>query len=245
MHSYLKLSKIQLKLFMREPVALFFTLAFPLLLLILFGEMFGNEPQASWGGFGYIDTEVPALVGLTIATIALMSIPIATATAREQKILRRYKATPLPPFQYFAAEVSANILIAFVGLGLLVLFGHLLYNLRVEGNLFYILLIFLLSALAFVAIGYIIASLAPTSRIAQVVGQVIFFPMMFLSGAAFPIASMPEGLQTISNFMPMTHMVKLLQETWMGSDLTMLSVAILIAMAVIGSVISVRIFRWE
>ncbi|VAW30130.1 hypothetical protein MNBD_CHLOROFLEXI01-3545 [hydrothermal vent metagenome] len=83
MRSFLKLTFVQLKLFTREPAAFFFTLIFPLLLLVMFGLIFGNDPlpaEAGFGiaGYGYIDTVVPALTALIIGTVALLGLPVTT-----------------------------------------------------------------------------------------------------------------------------------------------------------------------
>lgn len=246
MQSYLKLTWTQLKLFAREPVALFFTLAFPLLLLLLFGAIFGNEIDPLYGGqFGYIDAQVPGLTGLIIGTVGLMTIPIATATAREQKILRRYKATPMRPITYLAADITVHVLTALIGLFVLIVAALLIFDLRFGGNWFYVLAGFLLSALAFAAVGYVIASLSPTGRIAQVMGQVIFFPMMFLSGATLPLDIMPEGVLAVSDWLPLTHVVKLLQDLWFGQGWNMPSVLMLLVMMAVGTAVSIYTFRWE
>ncbi len=254
MNAYFKLTRMQFKLFGREPVALFFTLAFPLMILLLFGMIFGNAPDLQYGpqsgpqsggGFGYIDALVPGLAAIIIGTVALMSIPVATATAREQKILRRYKATPMPPLVYLVADITTNVLIALIGLVILMIAALLVFDLRFGGNWVYVLGAFLLSAFSFAAVGYIVAGLAPTARIAQVVGQVLYFPMMFLSGVAFPPEIMPEGVRAAANWLPLTQVVNLLQNLWFGQGWSGQSVLILGLMLVLGTVVSVYTFRWE
>jgi ABC-2 type transport system permease protein len=246
MNAYFKLTWMQFKLFGREPVALFFTLAFPLMILLLFGMIFGNaiDPQYG-GGYGYIDALVPGLAAIIIGTVALMSIPVATATAREQKILRRYKATPMPPLVYLVADITTNVFIALIGLVILIIAALLVFDLRFGGNWVYVFGGFLLSAFSFAAVGYIVAGLSPTARIAQVVGQVLFFPMMFLSGTAFPPEIMPEGVRAAANWLPLTHVVILLQNLWFGQGWSGQSVLILALMLVLGTAVSVYTFRWE
>jgi ABC-2 type transport system permease protein len=216
------------------------------MVLLLFGLIFGNaiDPQYG-GGYGYIDALVPGLAAIIISTVALMSIPVATATAREQKILRRYKATPMPPLVYLVADITTNVLIALIGLIILVIAALLVFDLRFGGNWIYVFGGFLLSAFSFAAVGYIVAGLAPTARIAQVVGQVLFFPMMFLSGTAFPPEIMPEGVRAAAHWLPLTHVVILLQNLWFGQGWSIQSVLILGLMLVLGLGISVYTFRWE
>ncbi|UCH58278.1 MAG: ABC transporter permease [Anaerolineales bacterium] len=249
MRSFRKLFLVQLKLYLREPVAFFFSLAYPALLLLLFGYIYGNEPAPEfWGrNFGTVDASVPAYTGIIIGTVALMGIPIDTASSRENGVLRRYRATPLRPAIYLAASVAVYLLVALLGMLILVVTGKLIFDLRIAGAWLNVLAAFLLSALAFFAIGYIIASLAPTARIAQVVGMVIFFPMMFLSGAGMPLQLLPENLRRVSDFLPLSYVVRLIQGLWFGdpwAELWLPSV-ILFGIFIVGTMIASRLFRWE
>lgn len=246
MKSFTKLTMMQMKLFLRQPVALFFTIVFPVALLLLFGTIWGNEPGFLEGTtYGYIDLQVPALAGIVIGTVAFMSIPIATATAREQRVLRRYKATPMHPASYIAADVVVNLIVSLIGMTVLVTIGKLVYGLRFGGNWLLLLIGFLLSALAFITLGYVVASVAPNSRIAQVLGQVLFFPMMFLSGAAMPLSIMPQAIQDAAQFNPMTQMVNLLTDVWYGAGWNGTASAVMLAILIGGFLLSARIFRWE
>lgn len=245
MNSFLKLTQMQIKLFMREPIAFFFTLIFPLLLLLLFGAMFGNDPNPQFGDFGYIDGQVPGLTAIIIGTVGLLSIPVSTATARERKILRRYQATPLRPLTYFAADVVVNYAVSLIGLILLIIAATFIFDLRFGGSWLSVAVAFTLCTLAFSAIGYVVASLSPTGRIAQVVGQVLFLPMMFLSGATMPLEIMPAGLRAVSNWLPLTHVIKLLQDLWFGSGWNATSLLVMGMMLLLGTAASLTVFRWE
>lgn len=250
MNSFIKLTTAQLKTFLREPAAFFFTLVFPVLLLVMFGLIWGNEPAPPesafyMGGFGYVDAAVPALAALVIGTTALMSIPVATATAREQKILRRFKATPLHPLVYLASDVVIYFTVSLIGMALLIIVGLVAFDLRFSGNYVGLLAGFTLSALAFIAAGYLIAGVAPTARIAQVVGQLVYFPMMFLSGAAIPLQLMPDGVRSVAEVLPMTMMVRLLQDLWFGQSWYFPAIGFMAVLLVGGTLLSARTFRWE
>ena len=236
------------RLFLREPAAFFFTLVFPLLLLVLFGVIFGNEPNPAWGaGFGYIDFEVPALAAIIIANVALMAIPIATATARENGVLRRYRSTPVRPLTLFAADLTVYLGMSLAGMAILVVAAKLLFGLRFSGSWWLVTVCFVFAAVAFISMGYLIASLSPTARVAQTVGMVAFFPMMFLSGAALPRQIMPEKVLAVSDLLPLTHVVTLLQGVWFGQPLGehVSQLLWLTGLLAIGSVVSLRFFRWE
>lgn len=244
MRAVRKLTVVQFKLYLREPAAFFFTLVFPAMVLLLFGAIFGNE---SYGGVRYVDYETPALVAMVIGTVGLMSIPIATAVAREHHILRRYFATPLRPVQYIIADLAANIAVSLLGSLLLIVVGWLVYDLHLPDRVLAWILAFLLAMLSFAAAGYLIAALAPTTRVAQTVGMVLFYPMLFLSGAAFPLEIMPAWLQELSKLLPLRYVVTLLQGLWFGDGWRehLTDVTVLTAILVGATLLSVRTFRWE
>ena len=97
MNALLKMTRAEFKLALREPIATFFTLVFPVLILFLFGSIYGNEPSEFLGGRGNVDNSVPGYIAMVIATTGMMSLPIGLATYRELGVLRRYRASPLRP----------------------------------------------------------------------------------------------------------------------------------------------------
>ena len=246
MNSYLKLVLVQAKLFLREPLALFFTIAFPALLLLLLGSAFGNGNEPFPGSeFGYIDLQLPALAGMILGTIALNTLPTATANNRERGIFRRFKATPMPSWKWMAAEITANFIVALLSMILLVVIGRIVFDARLPANLGSILVAFTLAALSFMAFGYLVASLAPTPRIATAAGQLLFLPMFMLSGAAIPLNMLSDGIQMVAQWLPMTHVVELMQALWLGGEWPMLSVWVLLGIMLVSAVLSARLFRWE
>ena len=249
MKTFYKLFIMQFKLYLREPVAFFFSLAYPVLLLLLFGFIYGNEPSPEfWGrNFGTVDASVPAYAGIIIGTVALMGIPIDTAAARETGVLRRYRATPLRPIVYLLAGLIVYLLIGLIGMTLLVITGKLIFGLRMAGSWFSLLGAFILCALAFYALGYLVASLVPTARIAQVIGMVIFFPMMFLSGAGMPLQLLPENLRKVSDFLPLSYVVRLLQGLWFGDTWRSLWLpgVVIAGLLLVATIAAALVFRWE
>jgi len=242
-----KLCLTEAKLFLREPAAVFFTLAFPLLLLFIFGSTWGNEPSKYFGGFGYVDTAVPAYMAMIIAITGLMSIPISVTGYREKRILRRLRAAPLRPRTILGAWVIVYFWVALLGVLLLIGAAILVYRLRFNGDPLAVSLAFVLSALSFFALGFLIASLAPTVRIANIAGMVLFFPMLFLSGATIPMQELPETMQTIGRMLPLTHVVQLLQGLWFGESWgeQLAHLGVLVGMLAFGVVVSAKTFRWE
>jgi len=247
MKSLLKMTWMEVKLFLREPVGAFFTLAFPLMMLFLFGSIYGNTPTPMFGGYGTIDISVPAYTAMIIATSGLMSITITMAAYRENGVLRRLRTTPISPLIILAAQVIVVFAMTSLGMVLLIVAGKLVYHVRFEGNAFSVLAGFVLSSLSFFGIGFILAGLMPNARTAQIVGMVLLYPMLFLSGAGFPRELLPEAIKKVSTFLPLTYVVNLLRGLWIGEPWSkhLLNIGVLAGMLIIGVVISAKTFRWE
>lgn len=241
-----KMTWMEAKLFLREPVGAFFTLIFPLMMLFLFGSIYGNKPLPD-GTQGAVDSLIPGLTAMVIGMTGLMSVTMTMASYRENGILRRLRTTPVGPLSILAAQVIVVFTMTSLGVLLLVLAGSLVFHVRFEGNVVSLLLGFLLSSLSFFGIGFILAGTMPSARTAQVVAMVLLYPMLILSGAAWPRALMPDTVQKISAFMPLTYVVNLLQGLWNNEAWSshLLDVGVLVVMLVLGIVISARTFRWE
>ncbi len=134
MRSFSKLLITEAKLFLREPTAFFFTLAFPLIMLFVFGGIYGNEPNEFYGGYGAVDASVPAYIAMIIANVALMGIPVRLATLREQGVLRRLRATPVRPKTILVSQITVNFAMTLFGSFLLIIAGGMFYDLQFGGG---------------------------------------------------------------------------------------------------------------
>ena len=141
MRGLLHLTWTAFKLYLREPIAAFFTLVFPPMLVVLFGSIYGNDPLPMFGGRGTMDISMPAYTALILGTIGLLNVPITTAGYREQGVLRRYRATPVRPLTFITAEVLTNLAMTAFGMLVLVAVGRVLYDVQFEGNLLTLLLL--------------------------------------------------------------------------------------------------------
>lgn len=242
-----KLILIQAKLYLREPQATFFTIFFAPMMLLIFGAIYGNKPNPHFGGRGTIDISVPAYIGLIIASVGMIGVPIGISTARERGILKRFRATPLHPLGYIIGDIVSYLIMTMLGISLLILMGKAIFNVRFEGNLLSVMAGLLLGTLNIFSLGYLIAGLAPTARIAQTAGMFLAFPMMFLSGATIPLEVMPDKMQAFSRFIPLTHVVKLMKGLWFGEPWSqhLVEVTVLIGILVIAGAIAALSFRWE
>jgi len=247
MKSLLKMTWMEAKLFLREPVGAFFTLVFPLIMLFMFGTIYGNVPAPETGGQGAIGNLIPAFAAMIIGITGLMTITITMATYRENGVLRRLRTTPVSRLVVMSAQVIVVFTMTGLGMLLLVTAGKLVYHVQFVGNAFSVLGGFILSSLSFFGIGFILAGTLPTARTAQVVAMVLLYPMLILSGAAWPRELMPATVQKVSAFIPLTYVVNLLRGLWAGQPWGdhVLDVGVLAGMLLLGIVVSAKTFRWE
>jgi ABC-2 type transport system permease protein len=246
MKSLLKLTFVDLKLSARNYISVFFTLAFPLLMLFLFGGIYGNQPAAIFGGHGSVDVTVPGYIAaLIIGTTAFLSLPMDLAAQRQQGVLRRMRATPLPPAWVLISKLVTNLLLSLLGMGLQVAAGAIFFHAYLPENGLAVLLGILLSSLSLYSLGFALASLVRTVNSVRAVSFAVFYPMMFLSGGTIPGALLPETVHTLSKVMPMTYSVNLIQSLWFGNGWDLTAVLALLGFLVLGVLVSVKLFRWE
>lgn len=250
MKSFLKMTWMEAKLFLREPANAFFTLLFPLVMLFIFGSIYSNQsapsiPGAS--GQGTVETLIPALIAMVIGMTGLMAITMTMASYRENGILRRLSTTPVSSLFVLVAQVVVVFSMTALGMLLLVIAGKLVYHVHIPGNLLDVLGGFILGSLSFFSIGFILAGTMPTTRTAQIVSMLLLYPMLILSGAAWPRELMPATVQKISAYTPLTYVVNLLRGLWIGEPWGnhLLDVGVLLGMLLLGIIIAVRTFRWE
>jgi ABC-2 type transport system permease protein len=245
MKALTKMTWVELKLKLREPVGTFFTFVFPLLLLFLFGSIYGNEPTPFLGGRGSVDNSVPGYIAMIIGNTGMIGLPIALSLYRENGILRRFRATPLTPITVLGAQVAVNLAVSLIGMVFLVAAGVFLYDLALPAAPLGALLGIIIGGLSFLSVGFVLASLMPTATAAQAAGMALYFPMLFLSGAALPRQILPQTLVDFSRFLPLTYVVDLLQDLWFGNGWNVTALLVLLGIMVAATAVSIRTFRWE
>jgi ABC-2 type transport system permease protein len=146
-----------------------------------------------------------------------------------------------------ASQVIVHFLMTLIGGTLLIIAARLVYGLHFAGRPLDVLLGFTLSSLSFFAVGFLLASVARTARTAYILGMVLYFPNLFLSGATIPKQTFPQALRAASKFIPLSHVVDLLQGLWIGDPLGMhlLEIGVLAGLLVLGVAVSAKAFRWE
>jgi ABC-2 type transport system permease protein len=214
-----RLTKLELLLFIREPIGTFFTIAFPVILLLALGSAFGDV-DVDIGDFRYVDIYVPALIGMIIANLGLMSLPIVLAEYREQGYLKTLLATPLTWTTMISAQALALGVVALVGTIVVVLVALPVFDIQFGGSVVGVAFLMILGAIAFFACGHLLASIFKTPRSSQAVGSAVFFVMLFLSGAAIPREQFPDWLDTLGSTVPLAQLTDALVNVWTGDPLS-------------------------
>jgi ABC-2 type transport system permease protein len=246
MKSLIKLTYVELKLYLRNTIATFFTLAFPLLMLLIFGSMYGNTPSPTFGGFGSVDVTIPGYIAtIIIGTTAFLGLPLDLSMQRQLGVLRRMRATPLRPGVVLGSKLITNLLISLLGTVVLVTAGVLGFKAYLPGNWLMLFLGILLCSMSLYALGFALTSLVRTASAVRALSFIIFYPMMFFSGGTLPSQFLPKAVQDVARFLPMTYAVNLMHNLWFGKGWDITAVLVLLGFMAAGALISVRFFRWE
>src|ERR1700730_7678209 len=243
-----KLTWIELKVFMREPLGAFGTIGFPVLIFLVVGRIVGGKPGTSPVAVGsFIRVGLPVLASILIAISSVLSLVTIISIYREGGILKRLRATPLRPQTILTAHVIVKLFLTAVTLLLMVLAGKRYYPVGVHIPIFSFTVALLITTWSILSVGFVIASIVPTARFAQPIGAVIFYPMFAVCGLFVPVTSLPPVFHALSRVLPLTYAVRLLQGIWTG-DLWSTHIGDLAALAlgfVVCTAISAKVFRWE
>jgi ABC-2 type transport system permease protein len=246
LRGFWKLTWLETKIFVREPMGFVGALVMPLVVFIVLGRAFGaGKPMATPAVD--IPFNVAILAAVLIAISAVQSLVAIISIYREGGILKRLRSTPLSPVTIMGAQVVVKLAFTVVSLTLLMLAGRRLFPGVLSVNVFSFTVAVLLSTFSILSLGFVLASIVPTARFAQPIGAAVLYPMLFLSGLFFPVSKLPRALEAIAYLLPTTHAVALLNGVWDGSGwgAHWINVAALLALFAAYTALSTRVFRWE
>jgi ABC-2 type transport system permease protein len=241
-----RLTATETRLFFREPVGVFFTLAFPPILLVVLGAVPSfRAPDPDLGGLRVIDLYAPIVIALAMAMFSLNGLPQLFATYREKGVLRRMRTTPVRPAVLLGAQLLMCTALSVLTMLVLVAIGYLAFDVALPRLVPGYLLGYVLATVAMLALGLLVAALAPSARGAGAIGSILFFPILFFAGLWAPRATMSDVLRTISDFTPLGAGVQSLQDAAAGHWPQLLHVAVLLGWTIVAGGIAARYFRWE
>ena len=240
----LRLTWIEIKVFLREPLGAIGSIVMPVVLYVLFGRLGrAMAPPSRMAANNFFRNNVPVIVAILITLNAVLSLVAIISIYREGGILKRLRATPLRPWTILTAHVLVKLLLTGVTLALMLLVGRRYYPVEVDVPVVSFGIALLITTWSILSIGFLIASVVPTARFAQPVGAIVLYPMLVLSGLFIPREIIPPWLRHL----PLSYAVSLLQGIWRGEPWSA-HVGDVVALAVVFAVcmsLSARVFRWE
>ena len=242
MKAYLAMIRINLRLTLRDRTVLFFNYVFPLIFFFIFGEMMHAERG------GVIVQVVNDVLALGVLAAGLFGAGMRSVQDREQNILRRFKVAPISPAPILVSQLVTGI-VHYLPVTILVLvLARVMYGMPPLAHPVSLVVFVLLGLVAFRGIGSIVGATANSMQESQIVVQLLYFPLLFLGGATFPIGIMPGWLQAVAQFIPTTYLSTGLTAILEGHETfatNFSSAAALGVTALIGTFLAMKLFRWE
>jgi ABC-2 type transport system permease protein len=246
MKRFITLTKALMLQTLRNPQTLFWNLVFPVFLLGIYRIVFANEKVS---GVDYLRWVVPGVIALNIMSFGLVGSSANILDMREKGVLRRLRATPLPPLQLVGANLVNFLALALLQCAAIVIAAWLLFGVAYPpANLLLALPFVLLSILAFVALGQVISGTAQKMGVALAIGQMVYFLQMFIGDMIIPLAQLPAWLQPIVKLLPSYAMGALIRPAFLEGATDsrfMTNIIVLLGYAVIGALIAAKTFRWD
>jgi ABC-2 type transport system permease protein len=244
-----KLTWLEIKVFIREPLGLIGTVLIPVAVFLVLGRSIaGAAPATQRAPAGsFLTTDLPVLAVLLMILSALMSLVTIVSIYLEGGILKRLRATPLHPNTILTAHVLVKLLFTAVTFVLLMAAGRRYYPVGLDLPVASFVAALLYCTICLLSLGFLVASIIPTARFAQPIASLVLYPMIAVSGLFFPIAVLPPLLRPLAHVLPLTPAVSLLRgvlqrEPWSAhaGDMLLLALVFIVCTALAG-----RLFRWE
>jgi ABC-2 type transport system permease protein len=229
--------------FWRNPQSALFTFLFPVVIIAIFGALFGGSRTSYFYGLTALQYYVPTIAAVSVLGACYSQLAIVLAMRRQDGILKRVRATPLPAWAYFVGLLAHCIVVSAVDVALITGVGAL-YGVPLPTHWVAIMVTLVLGAASFCALGVAVASLIRNAEAAPAVVQLVLFPLVFVSGTYLPIHSWL--LNRIAGLMPVRPFNQaLLGPFGLHAGLDWKSLAVLLAWGAGGAVVAIRRFRWS
>jgi ABC-2 type transport system permease protein len=233
--------RFERRMFWRNPSAAFFNFALPFLFLILIASVFGADRKE-------LNILVPGIAGMAVLGTTFTALAYNFVFAREQGILKRIRGTPMPPLAYFGGVIGSAVANAIVQVALVVAIGRVFYDVSLPKDWLELVVFVVLGVITFGALGIAFANVIPNFDAAPAYINMVFLPVIFISGVFYSTKSMPVVLKAVAVGLPLKHVIDGLHGaivTGAGLADHVTSLAVVAGWALLGLVLSVRFFRWD
>lgn len=247
MKTFATLLKNELKLNLRNMNMVIFAIIMPLVILLIFGFIYGNQPATAGAAYTFMEKSFGALCCISICAGGLMGLPLLVSEYRERKILKRFQVTPVSPAKLLAVEFTIYIIYCTASMLTLFPAAALFWQVRLPSSPALFLGSWLLTMLSTLSLGLLVGGLAKNQKNASVIACLLYFPMLFFSGVTVPLEVMPEIMQKISGFLPLTQGMQLMQAAFLGLPPanSLPTLALLGALSLLCFTLAVKYFKWE
>jgi ABC-2 type transport system permease protein len=237
------------KTFWRNPASVFFTVLLPVIFLLIFATIFGNERIEELGGVKTTTYYVPAIITLAVVSATMQSLAISLTVDRERGLLKRTRGTPLPSRVFIAGRIGNSIVVSVLMLVVLAALGRLVYGVEIPWERLPAVLVTLaVGAAAFSCLGIAITAAIPSEDAAAPVTNVAVLPLYFLSGVFIPESEIPSGVLQVADVFPIRHFFEAFFTAWnpntVGAGFEWGHLAVVAAWGLAGLAIAIRTFRW-
>jgi len=232
----------------RNPAAAGFSFIFPILLLVIFSSTSSSSKIASLGNINYTQYYIPSVVAFGIMGVTFTNLAITVTFKREAGTLKRVRGSPLPPWIYMGGLIGNAIITCIILAALVVAIGILAYSVTFPGHTAALLVTLATGAACFCALGLAVTTFMPNADAAPAIVNLVFFPLLFISGTFFPIDK-GSALSSIGSVFPVKHFIdatfgafdpRVHGSGFRGGDLL-----IMLIWGAVGLAVAARRFRWE
>jgi ABC-2 type transport system permease protein len=210
------LTRTEVRLLRREPGVLVGLIGFPAATVLVLAGVFGSTPDPEFGGVVPSEHYVVGYVGVVLAALGLITLPAMLAERRERGVLRRYTASGVSAGTLVGTHVAVGAIVGTIASAVVLLVGGLIYGVPAPEDPLGVAAWFLAGLACFIAVGGALGVLLPSGRAAAAIGNLLFVPMFLLGGGGPPRDVMTDSMQTISDVMPLSHIVGGLRQSWLG-----------------------------
>jgi ABC-2 type transport system permease protein len=240
----------QNRLFMRTPIAAFFTLLLPLIMLLLFTAIFDGVIETEFGPVSYAQYYAPALAVFSAASATYTNLGVGIPIYRDDGILKRIRSTPLPPILYLIGATCSAILIAALGATLMMGVGAVFFDVGIEAaKIPAAVLAFVVGTATFAALGIALAALVPNASSAPAVTNATLLPIAFVSGVFIPLEDAPAWVETLGDIFPLKHFLQAFSAPFVqwteAPAIEWGDLAVMIVWMIGGLIVAIRYFKWD
>jgi ABC-2 type transport system permease protein len=246
MKALFKLTWVEIKLFIREPITVVFTLALPIIFLVVMGGVFGNTPSSDiYRGVGAMNYYMPAYYGLVMMAIGTVALPVHLTGYRERGVLRRFRASSFSVWTVLGSQLIVTFILSVVGSLIVTIIGLITYHPDLPVYPLMLIAAFIIGTLCFATFGFFLGAVLPSTRSAQGIGLILFFVMMILGGAGPPPEVLKGAMGVVGKLNPLRPVILMLQDPWLGFGWHAVASLVVVGITAASGLLAARFFRWQ